>query len=33
VTLHRLPSAMDMRGSLAFGEIGKHIPFEVRRIF
>lgn len=33
VTLHRLPSAADMRGSLAFAEMGKHIPFEVKRIF
>lgn len=33
VILHRLPSAADMRGQLAFGEIGKHVPFEVKRLF
>jgi|SRR5579875_985028 len=33
VTLHRLPSAADMRGQLSFGEMGKHVPFEVKRFF
>lgn len=33
VTLHRLPSAADMRGQLAFAEIGAHVPFEVKRFF
>lgn len=33
VTLHRLPSAADMRGQLSFAEIGKHVPFEVKRFF
>lgn len=33
VTLHRLPSASDLRGQLSFGEIGQHVPFEVKRFF
>jgi UDP-2-acetamido-3-amino-2,3-dideoxy-glucuronate N-acetyltransferase len=33
VMLHRLTSAADLRGSLASGEVGKHIPFDVRRFF
>jgi dTDP-4-dehydrorhamnose 3,5-epimerase-like enzyme len=33
VTLHRLPSAADLRGQLAFAEIGEHVPFEVKRFF
>ncbi len=33
VTLHRLPSAADMRGQLAFAEIGKQIPFDIKRFF
>ena len=33
VMLHRLASAADLRGSLAFSEDGKHIPFEMRRFF
>ncbi len=33
LTLHRLPSSADMRGQLAFAEIGKQIPFEVKRFF
>lgn len=33
VMLHRLPSAADLRGSLAFAEVGKHVPFEARRLF
>ncbi len=33
VTLHRLPSAADLRGQLVFAEIGEHVPFEVKRFF
>ncbi len=33
VTLHRLPSASDLRGQLSFAEIGQHVPFEVKRFF
>jgi acetyltransferase-like isoleucine patch superfamily enzyme/dTDP-4-dehydrorhamnose 3,5-epimerase-like enzyme len=33
VTLHRLPLAIDLRGSLSVGEIGQQIPFEVLRYF
>jgi UDP-2-acetamido-3-amino-2,3-dideoxy-glucuronate N-acetyltransferase len=33
VTLHRLPSAQDLRGQLAYAEIGQHVPFEVKRFF
>jgi UDP-2-acetamido-3-amino-2,3-dideoxy-glucuronate N-acetyltransferase len=33
VTLHRLPLAIDLRGSLSVGEIGDHVPFEVLRYF
>jgi UDP-2-acetamido-3-amino-2,3-dideoxy-glucuronate N-acetyltransferase len=33
VTLHRLPLAIDLRGSLSVGEIGPQIPFEVLRYF
>ncbi|MDQ2842425.1 MAG: WxcM-like domain-containing protein [Acidobacteriota bacterium] len=33
VNLHRLPSAVDMRGQLSFAEIGKQIPFEIERFF
>lgn len=33
VSLHRLPSAIDMRGSLSFAEVGRHLPFEVKRLF
>jgi UDP-2-acetamido-3-amino-2,3-dideoxy-glucuronate N-acetyltransferase len=33
VTLQRLPSAADMRGQLAVAEIGKQVPFDVKRIF
>ena len=28
-----LPRAEDMRGSLSFGEVSKHVPFEVKRYF
>ncbi|WP_374612176.1 WxcM-like domain-containing protein [Sphingorhabdus sp.] len=33
VTLHRLKSAADMRGSLTVGEFQRDIPFEVKRFF
>jgi hypothetical protein len=33
VTLHRLKCVDDMRGSLAVGEFGRDIPFEVKRYF
>ncbi|MBK6510569.1 MAG: WxcM-like domain-containing protein [Haliea sp.] len=33
VTWHRLPLAIDLRGSLSVGEIGQQIPFEVLRYF
>jgi acetyltransferase-like isoleucine patch superfamily enzyme len=33
VTLHRLPQVDDLRGNLSFGEIGRQVPFEVRRYF
>ncbi len=33
VTLHRLPEIDDLRGNLSFGEIGKQVPFEVKRYF
>jgi acetyltransferase-like isoleucine patch superfamily enzyme len=33
VTLHRLPLAVDLRGSLSVGEVGQHIPFDVQRYF
>jgi len=33
VTLHRLPFAVDMRGSLSFGEVQRQIPFSVKRFF
>lgn len=32
-TIHRLPQAADLRGSLVFGEALRHIPFEVKRYF
>jgi UDP-2-acetamido-3-amino-2,3-dideoxy-glucuronate N-acetyltransferase len=31
--VYRLPRAKDLRGSLSFGEIHKHVPFEVKRYF
>ncbi len=31
--VYRLPRARDLRGSLSFGEIHKHVPFEVKRYF
>ncbi|MBI4907576.1 MAG: WxcM-like domain-containing protein [Acidobacteria bacterium] len=33
VTIHRLPLVEDLRGTLSFGEIHKHVPFEIRRYF
>jgi len=33
VTLHRLPLLDDLRGSLSFGEVNVHVPFEVKRYF
>lgn len=33
VTFHHLPVIEDLRGRLSFGEIGRHIPFEVKRYF
>jgi acetyltransferase-like isoleucine patch superfamily enzyme/dTDP-4-dehydrorhamnose 3,5-epimerase-like enzyme len=33
VTLHRLPVAVDLRGSLAAGEFPSHVPFVPRRYF
>lgn len=33
VTLHRLPKVDDLRGLLSFGEIGRHVPFDVKRYF
>jgi UDP-2-acetamido-3-amino-2,3-dideoxy-glucuronate N-acetyltransferase len=33
VTLHRLPFAVDMRGSLSYAEIQRQIPFSVNRFF
>jgi len=31
--VYRLPRAKDLRGSLSFGEIGRQVPFEVKRYF
>jgi UDP-2-acetamido-3-amino-2,3-dideoxy-glucuronate N-acetyltransferase len=33
VRLHQLPRLQDLRGTLTFGEVERHIPFEVRRYF
>lgn len=33
VTVYRLASAADMRGQLAFGEVYRQVPFEVKRFF
>ena len=33
VMLHRMPSAADMRGQLSFAEVGRQLPFEVKRFF
>ncbi len=32
-TIHHLPKAVDLRGSLVFGEELRHVPFEVKRYF
>lgn len=32
-TIHRLPTVVDLRGSLIFGEALRHVPFEVKRYF
>ena len=31
--LHRMPFVKDLRGALTFGEIGQHLPFDVKRYF
>ncbi len=31
--LVQLPTISDLRGSLAFGEAERHIPFQIRRVF
>jgi len=31
--LFRMPLIKDLRGTLSFGEVGQHLPFEVKRIF
>jgi acetyltransferase-like isoleucine patch superfamily enzyme/dTDP-4-dehydrorhamnose 3,5-epimerase-like enzyme len=33
VILRRLPVAPDLRGTLSFGEVSQHIPFEIKRYF
>lgn len=33
VNLHRMPKVVDMRGSLSVGEVGRELPFEVKRYF
>ena len=33
VSIHRLPTVIDLRGSLSFGEVNAHVPFEIRRYF
>lgn len=33
VNLHRLPLVQEPRGSLSFGEFGRHVPFIVKRYF
>ncbi len=33
VKLHRLPLAIDLRGSLSVGEVGRQVPFDVLRYF
>jgi dTDP-4-dehydrorhamnose 3,5-epimerase-like enzyme len=33
VTVHRLPSAKDLRGSLMYAEAQRHLPFQIERIF
>jgi UDP-2-acetamido-3-amino-2,3-dideoxy-glucuronate N-acetyltransferase len=31
--LQRMPLIKDLRGALSFGEVGKHLPFEAKRMF
>jgi acetyltransferase-like isoleucine patch superfamily enzyme len=31
--LHRMPLIKDLKGALTFGEMGQHLPFEVKRYF
>ena len=31
--VYRLPRARDLRGSVSFGEVHRHVPFEVKRYF
>src|SRR6266700_2202736 len=33
VVLYELPRVTDLRGMLSFGEVGRHVPFEVKRYF
>ncbi len=33
VILQRLPRESDLRGMLSFGEVGQHVPFQVKRFF
>ena len=33
VMVRRLPVAPDLRGTLSFGEVGRHVPFEIKRYF
>jgi len=33
VAIYRLPKVDDLRGSLTFGETGRHVPFDVKRYF
>jgi len=33
VTLRKLPLVEDLRGFLSFGEVRKHVPFEIKRYF
>jgi UDP-2-acetamido-3-amino-2,3-dideoxy-glucuronate N-acetyltransferase len=33
VTVHRLPLVEDLRGNLSFGEVQRHVPFEIKRYF
>jgi UDP-2-acetamido-3-amino-2,3-dideoxy-glucuronate N-acetyltransferase len=33
VKIYRLPVIEDFRGNLSFGEVGRHIPFDIKRYF
>jgi UDP-2-acetamido-3-amino-2,3-dideoxy-glucuronate N-acetyltransferase len=33
VTIHHLPLVEDLRGFLSFGEVRRHLPFEIKRYF